>query len=96
MLKKDPSCSFRRLMMGTQNWYRAVFSFDENWNGFAIVAEFQANNEDPIYMPVNHNICMIPNYLSNYNQYSLRLIGQKNSSRIVTNNVKITQNGGDK
>ena len=45
MIKKDPACSFNRMVAGSSNYYIAAFEMDDAWTGYSCVAKFNADGK---------------------------------------------------
>lgn len=99
IMKKDSYAPSARMVAGTANYYCAEFLMDSVWNGFACLAEFTAGDSSvaiPITMQsgVGYGV-MIPEDILANRLFSVRVIGQKDDTRLVTNSVKIYQSGGE-
>ena len=94
-LKKDLKCNFNNIVAGSSNYYNAVFSMSEDWEGFTCVALFESGNKKS-YMPIINGHCMIPDTVLHGKEYYISLIGVKNKTKITTNKVRVGQivNGG--
>ena len=97
LLIKNPKSNFSNLISGTSNYLRCVFKFDSDWNGFNKVAVFSVEGEKEIRdfpVLIENSKCMIPSEATNNkNGFTLKVYGQKNDQRIVTNDVLIEQEG---
>lgn len=91
-ISKDPACSFEGLVPGTKGYLKAEFSFSGEWQGCKKAAVFeQLRKEYPV--PVIGNACEIPAEALVRSNFSVRVVGERNGYRILTNKVEVRQNG---
>ena len=93
IIKKDPESPFRNMVAGSSNYYAAEFDMDSAWTGYACLAHFLAKSVDA-YVPIVNKQAIIPDDVLKYKNFYVGVVGQKGTSRLLTNVNKITQNGG--
>lgn len=75
------------LVAGTQNYLDCEFAFDTSWMGYNKVAIF----EQKYYVPIFNNHCLMPDYIAKLKRFSVRVAGERNKVRIVTDFVVVDQ-----
>lgn len=75
------------LVAGTQNYLDCDFSFDASWMGYNKVAVF----EQKYYVPIFNNHCRVPDNIAKLKRFSVRVVGEKNKVRIVTDFAVVDQ-----
>ena len=94
IITKHPTCDFKDIVSGTANYLRAKFMFSSEWNGHNKVAVFtNLSKEYPVR--IKENVCIIPSEALTWNEFKVRVIGQKGTQRITTNDIVIKQEGGN-
>ena len=96
IMKPDPSCDFDDLVPGTERYVRAEFLFSSDWDGYVKVAAFY-NALGIEYKPellTDGMTCIIPAEALKRRAFKIRIVGKKGDSRLTTNKVEVTQNGG--
>lgn len=95
-LKQDPKCNFDGLVPNTEGYLQAEFSFSSEWNGCVKVAAFWSvmGKEYPPQKLENGKTCIIPAEALKGQAFEISVLGKNAHTKLVTNNIKITQNGG--
>ena len=89
-IQKDPDCDFTGIVAGTQGYLRAEFSVSEEWAGCRMAAVFSSlGKEYP--RPVIEGECEIPKEALTWDNFGVRVVGQRENYRITTNEIKIKQ-----
>lgn len=89
-ITKDPDCDFTGIVAGTQGYLQAEFSFSEEWAGCRMAAVFSSlGKEYP--RPVIEGKCEIPKEALTWDNFGMRVVGEKEGYRITTNEVKVKQ-----
>lgn len=93
---QDPNCDFSGLVPGTEKYLKAVFKFSSDWDDCVKVAAFYSvmGKEYPPRVLTAGTECMIPAEALERRAFKVRVLGQKGSTKITTNKVKVDQNGG--
>lgn len=95
-LKKDPSCDFSGLIKGTKGYLKAQIVFSKDWDGCVKVVGF-SNDSGTEYPPQkldNNNSCYISEEALKKQSFNIQVFGKKEGFFILTNKVKIIQDGG--
>lgn len=89
-IQKDPDCDFSGIVSGTKGYLYAQFSFSEEWEGCRMAAVFSSlGKEYP--RPVTEGKCVIPAEALTWDNFGVRVVGQRENYRITTNEIKIRQ-----
>ena len=89
-ITKDPDCDFSGIVAGTQGYLQAEFSVSQEWAGCRMAAVFSSlGKEYP--RPVIEGKCEIPKEALTWDNFGVRVVGEKEGYRITTNEVKVTQ-----
>lgn len=98
IIKKDPSCDFSGLIMGTKGYLRAQFSFSNEWNNCAKVVGFYSNSGVEYKPQVldSEGCCMIPDEALKKQSFNIKLFGKRDGYFITTNKISVVQDGGRK
>lgn len=89
-ITKDPDCDFSGIVAGTQGYLQAEFLFSEEWAGCRMAAVFSSlGKEYP--RPVIEGKCEIPKEALTWDNFGVRVVGQRENYRITTNETKIKQ-----
>ena len=89
-ITKDPDCDFSGIVSGTKGYLYAQFSFSEEWEGCRMAAVFSSlGKEYP--RPVTEGKCVIPAEALEWDNFGVRVVGQRENYRITTNEIKIRQ-----
>lgn len=92
-IKKDLNLPFSMMVAGTSGYYTAEFNFNDDWYGYACIACFKHKDQE-LYIPIKRGKCEIPDKILEYAYFSISVIGKKNESKLLTNEITITQKGG--
>ena len=87
-LNKDGD--FSGIVAGTKGYLRMTFSFDSEWDGCKKAAVFSRRGKEQAF-PVANNGCNVPDEMTQYNRWYVRLIGEKEGYRITTNELEVRQ-----
>lgn len=89
-IQKDPDCDFTGIVAGTQGYLQAEFLFSQEWQGCWMAAVFSSlGKEYP--RPVIEGKCEIPKEALTWDNFGVRVVGEKEGYRITTNEVKVKQ-----
>lgn len=89
-IQKDPDCDFTGIVAGTEGYLRAEFSVSQEWTGCRMAAVFSSlGKEYP--RPVIEGKCEIPKEALTWDNFGVRVVGQRDGYRITTNEIKIKQ-----
>lgn len=87
-LSKDGD--FSGLVAGTKGYLQTAYNFDGEWDGCKKAAVFlRYDKEYPA--PIVNGRCAVPDEITQYNRWTVRLIGEKKGYRITTNEVEVRQ-----
>lgn len=87
---KDPDCDFTGIVAGTEGYLRAEFSVSGEWAGCRMAAVFSSlGKEYP--QPIKDGSCVIPAEALEWDNFGVRVVGQRDGYRITTNEVKVKQ-----
>ena len=87
---KDPDCDFTGIVAGTQGYLQAEFSFSEEWQGCRMAAVFSSMRKE-YPQPIKNGRCVIPAEALEWDNFGVRVVGEKEGYRITTNEVKVKQ-----
>lgn len=95
-IKQDPSCDFSGLVPGSEGYLQVAFSFTNEWKGAAKVASFWSmmGYEYPPQALTPEGTCMIPAEALKHKAFKVQVIGKTDISKLTTNRVTVTQDGG--
>lgn len=89
-IAKNPDCDFSGIVAGTEGYLQAEFLFSEEWAGCRMAAVFSSlGKEYP--RPVTEGKCVIPAEALEWDNFGVRVVGQRENYRITTNEIKIRQ-----
>lgn len=89
-ITKDPDCDFTGIVAGTEGYLRAEFSVSGEWAGCRMAAVFSSlGKEYP--QPIKDGSCVIPAEALEWDNFGVRVVGQRDGYRITTNEVKVKQ-----
>jgi len=96
IIKQDPNCDFDNLVPGSEGYLRAEFEFSPIWDGHVKVAAFYSpmGKEYPPQILKDGKWCMIPSEALSRNTFTIRVIGKNGASKLTTDRVAVSQNGG--
>lgn len=95
ILTKNPSCDFENLVPGTEGYLQARFSFSPAWNGFVKAAAFwRGNRECEPQLLKDGYTCMISTDALEGKSFGVSVVGKQGEKVLITNRVKVNQNGG--
>lgn len=92
-ISKDPSCDFKNIVKGTQNYLYAKFYLGDGWRGCKVAASFWClGKEYPVVLSGN-GICAIPEKALIWNKFGVSLTGMKDGGKYIikTNIVEVDQ-----
>lgn len=87
---KDPDCDFSGIVAGTKGYLRAEFSVSGEWVGCRMAAIFSCMRKE-YPRPIKNGSCVIPAEALEWDNFGVRVVGQRDSYRITTNEVKVKQ-----
>lgn len=89
-IQKDPACDFSGIVAGTEGYLQAEFSVSQEWSGCRMAAVFSClGKEYP--QPIRNGNCEIPAETLTWDNFRVRVIGQREGYRITTNEINIKQ-----
>lgn len=98
IIKQDPNCDFDNLVPGTEGYLLASFTFSKEWVGHAKVATFWSimGREYPPQLLTDGKTCVIPAEALKRRVFKVQVIGKDpcTGTRLMTNKVAVSQNGG--
>lgn len=95
IIKPDPNCDFSNLVPGSEEYLQAEFSFSPEWNGFVKAAGFySAMGVEYEPRQLINDQCVIPSEALEKRVFKIQIVGAKGATRLRTNKVEVTQNGG--
>lgn len=78
------------LIAGTRGYLQTAYNFDSEWDGCKKAAVFlRYDKEYPV--PIVNGKCKVPDEITGYKRWKVRLIGEKEGYRITTNEVEVRQ-----
>lgn len=89
-IEKDPECDFTGIVAGTEGYLRAEFSVSGEWAGCRMAAVFSSMRKE-YPQPIKDGSCVIPAEALEWDNFGVRVIGQRDGYRITTNEVKVKQ-----
>ena len=89
-IQKDPDCDFTGIVAGTQGYLQAEFLFSQEWQGCRMAAIFSCMRKE-YPQPIKNGSCVIPAEALEWDNFGVRVVGQRDSYRITTNEVKVKQ-----
>ena len=89
-IAKDPDCDFSGIVAGTEGYLRAEFSVSGEWAGCRMAAVFSSMRKE-YPQPIKDGSCVIPADALEWDNFGVRVVGQRDSYRITTNEVKVKQ-----
>lgn len=89
-ITKDPDCDFTGIVAGTEGYLRAEFSVSGEWAGCRMAAVFSSMRKE-YPQPIKDGSCVIPAEALEWDNFGVRVVGQRDSYRITTNEVKVKQ-----
>lgn len=97
-IKQDPNCDFSGLVPGTEGYLKAVFTFSSEWADSVRIATFHSvmGKEYPPQILHNGTQCMIPPEALKRKTFKVGVVGKKGETKMTTNKVAVSQNGGSK
>lgn len=96
-LKQNETCNFDGIVAGSQEGFvQLEFSFSSEWNDRVKVAAFYSmmGREYPPQVLEDGKTCMVPVEALQRRYYQLKVIGKNDKSKIETNKILVSQNGG--
>ena len=89
-ITKDPDCDFSGIVAGTEGYLRAEFSVSWEWAGCRMAAVFSCMRKE-YPRPIKNGSCEIPAEALAWDNFGVRVVGQRENYRITTNEIKIKQ-----
>lgn len=89
-ITKDPDCDFSGIVAGTEGYLRAEFSVSGEWAGCRMAAVFSCMRKE-YPRPIKNGRCVIPAEALTWDNFGVRVVGQRENYRITTNEIKIKQ-----
>ena len=87
---KDPDCDFTGIVAGTEGYLRAEFSVSQEWAGCRMAAVFSCMRKE-YPQPIKNGSCVIPAEALEWDNFGVRVVGQRENYRITTDEVKVKQ-----
>lgn len=75
------------LVAGTKNYLKMVFDFDATWNGYKKAALFNSDTA----VAIVGNTCTVPEEITKLKRFSVKVVGEKDGTRIVTDFAVVDQ-----
>lgn len=91
VLEKDGD--FSNLVPGTEGYLVATFEFSEEWSGCVKVASFFNRRGEEYAERIINNRCKIPSEVLKDRFFKVQVVGQKQNYKILTDKLKIRQEG---
>lgn len=100
-LKPDPKCDFSGLVPGSENFVILEFSFSKEWQELiakVLSCKSMLGKEyPPLYFLGEENKIVLPSNILKRKSFRLRVFGKdRYGNKIQTNQVVVTQDGGNK
>ena len=98
ILKEDPTCDFSNLVPGTENYVKLEFSFSPEWRSLYKIAGFWSmlGTEYEPQRLKDGRTCVVPVEALKRRAFKLEVGGVgADGTKITTNRITITQNGGN-
>ena len=89
-LKRASGSSFNHIIMGSKNFLRARFTYDQSWTGFSKVALFSSDT-DKQYVALKNDECMIPDSVTMAKNFNVQVIGVSGDVKAPTNVLTVRQ-----
>lgn len=91
-LSKDGDMS--HIIRGSKGYLNCSFIFkSDDWSGYKIVAVFELQNEEFPVPISSRGECLVPDEVTDFSCFKIRLVGKKNDLMITTNRILISQEG---
>lgn len=91
-IKPDPTCDFSDIVLGTEGYLEASFSFSKEWNGCGKIAVFtKLSKEYPVRL--EGDTCIIPAEALTFRNFYVSVIGVRPGYRINTDKAEVLQHG---
>lgn len=96
IIRKDPNCDFSGLVPGSSGYFTAKFSFSDEWDGFTKAVGFYSplGHEYPARILYDGETCVIPFEALKKRIFKIQVTGQKGYSKLKTNKMTVSQDGG--
>lgn len=96
IIRQDPACDFSGLVPGTNGYLIAEFQFSKEWDGCTKVAGFYSamGKEYPPRILADGKTCVVPFEALEKRVFKIQVIGKRGDSKIKTNKVAVSQDGG--
>ena len=91
-IKKDPSCDFKGLVLGTKGYLEAHFRFSDEWKNCKKAAVFSSLGREQA-VPLINGKCEIPEKVLKWRVFSVKVTGVRDGYRITTNKEEVLQDG---
>ena len=76
---------FNDIVVGSKGYLKACFTFNSEWNGFAKVAVFKANNSDEVIVKISpEGECLVPDEVTDGAYISIRVVGKSKRGQWIT------------
>ena len=83
---------FSHIVRGSHGWLECSFSLSKDWDKTKIAAVFTSSGRDyPVI--VTKGVCKIPDSVTKSKCFKVKLVGRKDSSERLTNQVLVEQEG---
>lgn len=94
IVRRDSECNFDDIIMGTERYLKAEFSFSPEWRNFVKVAGFltSGREECPPQLLKDGKTCIIPTEALKSPAFSIFIVGKnKMKQKLTTNQVTVNQ-----
>lgn len=91
-LTKKRSCDFSHIVSGTVGYLKAKFYFSQSeWEGCKKAASFWYNDKEHAVLLDDNDVCDIPAAALVGDRFLVKVTGQCDGYRILTNTIKVKQ-----
>lgn len=96
ILRKDPKCDYRNLILGTKGYLSFHFSFSKDWDGCNKAIQFLDKNDHEIdaFLLDDSDSITIPDEIAALQAISFRVHGVKNGYLIISSVITVYQKEG--
>lgn len=94
IIKKDPNCDFENLVMGSEGYLKAEFSFSHDWDNTSKVVGFWSRGKECTPQALKDGkTCIIPDEALLGRAFKIWVIGRNSKMNLITNKVVVNQRG---
>lgn len=88
------SGDFSHIIKGTKGYLKCEFDFqDTDWYGRKVAVVFESKGKEYPVAVGTDKTCNVPDQVTSAKYFKMRLVGQKDKTRIITNQVLVEQEG---